>query len=346
MSFALLLFRAEANDTSSSEELKKVIAAKARTLLEEGKYGEAIQYFNGMIVNYPDVAGSYYYLGLAHYGNNDVDSAEKNFKKAIELDPYYPDAFYHLALIEFRRGNNPKVVEYLNEVTSLDNTFQSAYYNKGVVFLAMDIPKRAMKEFAYSLYLDPTDANSLAGILNAAERLNMLEKETLERSGNMEFSSTSPDRDNGTEDADVPNEADQLNKAMRIEVITESGYKELDRASASEISVESTPNINGACEIIFDSPADLDNRTLRFKIKGAKGAETVSVLVRDDQAKRSPFMYLSDITPVWKAYSIELKGMAGNINLSHVDMIRFELLFPESSADEKQTVTFADITIE
>jgi len=156
------------------EEIWKKAVAKGKLYLEGKLYDDAIAYFSNLKRMYPDAPFLHYYLGLAYYLKDDLENAEKNLKKTIEIDLYGARAYYYLALIEHKKGNDKKVVEYLDEVTLLDETFQGAYYNKGVTFLSLGEPERAAKEFAYALHLSPIDYLSFAGFLQAYAGMDLI----------------------------------------------------------------------------------------------------------------------------------------------------------------------------
>lgn len=177
-------------------DVNQEVMEKARGYLEASRYTDAITYLKAIIAKHPKISLAYYYLGVAYYGNDDPDNAEYNLKKAIELNPYYPEAFYHLALIEYKKQDYKQVLEYLNEVTSLDNTFQVAFYNKGVIYLLLDKPKRAIKEFAYAVYLNPDDNSSLIGLLEASSKLKLITLQKSDIDGNVKIGYTSTEKEN------------------------------------------------------------------------------------------------------------------------------------------------------
>ena len=190
----------EDSSLSDSDEIWTEIISNGKFYIENGLYDEAIEYFTEVSLEYPSAPEAHYYLGLACYAKGDFENAEKNLKKTVELNPYHAKSYYHLSLIEHIKGNNEKVVEYLNEVTLLDNTFRKAYCNKGVTYLEMDMPHRAAREFAYSLYLEPADFPSFAGFLEACTRLNIVEIDgkTDEKSGRIKFVVNEPSSRSGT----------------------------------------------------------------------------------------------------------------------------------------------------
>ena len=56
-------------------------------LFEAGELGKANDFFEKFVDKNPENPEGFYYLGRISYRKNDLKEAEKNFKKAIELDP-------------------------------------------------------------------------------------------------------------------------------------------------------------------------------------------------------------------------------------------------------------------
>ncbi|MFH1354820.1 MAG: tetratricopeptide repeat protein [Candidatus Omnitrophota bacterium] len=63
--------------------------------------------------------GSFYLLAPALAGG-DLDKAEQYYKKAIELDPLFPDVYVRLAQFHKRKGDNGKYRAYLDNALKID----------------------------------------------------------------------------------------------------------------------------------------------------------------------------------------------------------------------------------
>lgn len=108
------------------------LAELANAYLCLGEYDKAIEYFqraqeNRMVVagdqgdeengprEYPDFNSM---IGLAYFRKGDLDNAEKYFKQGLEANRLDKLAHFHLGVIEFKRGNYLKAVEYFKFVAS------------------------------------------------------------------------------------------------------------------------------------------------------------------------------------------------------------------------------------
>lgn len=104
----------------------------------------SIEHFREATALYPWNASLHYCLGYSYYKGRDYDKAEKSFLRTVELDPLFAEAYFYLAVIEKKQGNDARVIEYLDKVTDLNRPFKSAYFNKGVTYLDMDMPVEAI----------------------------------------------------------------------------------------------------------------------------------------------------------------------------------------------------------
>jgi len=331
--------------TMNIDDLKDEIAAKAEYYLDQGRYDEAVEYFKKLSEEYPRIPYPYYYMGLAYYKKGDGTNAEKNLLKCIDLEPYYPEAYYHLSLIEYQKGNRKKVIEYLNEVTALDNTFQNAYYNRGVIFLLMDQPRRAFKDFSYALYLDPADKGAFVGLMQAAQKLSIVEM--TEQDGDGKVRITVP-KTGETPKPDMGGVSETKGQAagtgMEISVSDNAGSKTVINDASKDTEISMIGGNKKYMEINFKGAANLIGKNLYIKIKGAKKNERVNISIRDFSTKKASY-YISEITTDWKTFVIDLGRTFKGIDLAKAECIKIELMSPESITSEDSTVTIKDIEI-
>jgi len=334
-----------------NDQALREIRTMGRLYLETGLYDDAIKYFSNILSKQPRLYYAFYGKGLAYYGKGEMDNAESALLKAVEINPYYAEAYYHLALVEHRRGNSEKIIEYLNMVSSLDNTFQRAYYNKGVTYLKLDMLEEAMKEFSYALYLEPKDLASINGLLECCERLDYFEvdRESAKDTVKVIF----PDYAKFP----MPNVSDSMmysdkpDKIYGTYLFSSMGKKEIEMIKGEPIELRRAEGVNSALEISFHKPNDLHNKLLGFQIKGALGNEKMSVLLRDRDTKRSPMFHVNDIGREWKPFALNLENIAYNIDLGNVEHIKFEIISSENkenipSEDESvPTILIKDIEI-
>jgi tetratricopeptide (TPR) repeat protein len=77
----------------------------ARLNLVEGRAAKAVVDLERLSKSYPRVPQVPYYLGVAHFSNQDVGRAIASLNEAVALDPNYADAVLLLADLNIKKGN-------------------------------------------------------------------------------------------------------------------------------------------------------------------------------------------------------------------------------------------------
>ena len=68
---------------------------------EAGKHAEAVKTMDVLIEKKPAYSKAYFQRGRAYQGTKDYLKAEKDYEKAINLDPKNPKAHYNFATLKF-----------------------------------------------------------------------------------------------------------------------------------------------------------------------------------------------------------------------------------------------------
>ena len=88
-------------------------------LMAEGNPEEAVKYFNAALEYNNTRAEPYLNIGVTHFNKQDYDRALFYFMKASEIEPNFPNSYYHLRETYFRKGNQEKANEYNSIFNSL-----------------------------------------------------------------------------------------------------------------------------------------------------------------------------------------------------------------------------------
>ena len=70
----------------------------------------------------------YNIIGLCHYRQKLFDEAKKNYEYAININYYFVQPRYHLAVLYVAQNNRNKAIECLNECIKIDRTYQPALH--------------------------------------------------------------------------------------------------------------------------------------------------------------------------------------------------------------------------
>lgn len=69
----------------------------------------------------PDIDSAHYLLGYCEYYRGNLDEALAQYKRSIDLDPYFFWSYYNLGVIYFRQGDFLNSAEVLSRAFSLKN---------------------------------------------------------------------------------------------------------------------------------------------------------------------------------------------------------------------------------
>ena len=95
-------------------------------MLQSGKNSNAISYLNQSLPLDTHSSQTYFILGAAYETIKDFPQAEKNFNKALELYPYYAEAYYGLAKINFDLNKFEDSNNYVKRSLSINPIYSPA----------------------------------------------------------------------------------------------------------------------------------------------------------------------------------------------------------------------------
>jgi len=128
-------------------------------LCQRGKIDDSIRYFMAAIKNplYTTPEKSYLNAGICARKKSDDAEAEEFLLKAFKLQPRQPQALFHLADINFKRGNYGESRKFINQF------FQTAAPTPESLWLGIRIERRLgnrSDEASYSLQMRKTFPDS------------------------------------------------------------------------------------------------------------------------------------------------------------------------------------------
>lgn len=84
--------------------------------------------FVGFIVKAQNTAQDYFYQGEIKSGYFDAEGAIADYKKAIELDANYTEAYFKIGLIYYDKHNFEEAISYFDKAINIDNSHVNSYY--------------------------------------------------------------------------------------------------------------------------------------------------------------------------------------------------------------------------
>jgi len=114
----------------------------------------------------------YYTLGRYYDGSRDWEPAERAYRRALAIDPDYPDALDALGVLLGRTGRAGEAEALLRRAVTLAPERASLRNNLGYLLLANGRPAEAERELAASVAADGNDAVAQANLRVARARLD------------------------------------------------------------------------------------------------------------------------------------------------------------------------------
>jgi tetratricopeptide (TPR) repeat protein len=143
----------------------KAAYAEAAALANAGKYDESIAKFNEVIAQVPKCTECYAGIGMAAREKKDYAAAETAYKKAIEIDPNYIEAYSGLANIYNDQKKFAEAKAMSDEANKRVSTAGGGgnadmLYNAGVISWNANDFAKAGEQFSAAIAANPNHAES------------------------------------------------------------------------------------------------------------------------------------------------------------------------------------------
>jgi predicted Zn-dependent protease len=126
-----------------------------------GQYDEAVKAFKGYTGTKPENPWGHYMLGLSAWKSKDLDQAEGEFLKVIELDPSHLKSRLNLARVYLDKGELDKSMEQIESVLKVDSFNVEGFRLLGRVSEEQDKLVEAEQAYRQALKLDGQDSWSM-----------------------------------------------------------------------------------------------------------------------------------------------------------------------------------------
>ena len=137
------------------------------SLLSSGKFTEAKKEVNNQIINFPNSSILFNILGAIHAGQNQLEKAIENYKKAIKINPNYAQAYNNLGITLQKLKKISLAINNYKKAIDLRNDFPEALNNLGNATWEMNKSKDCLVYFEKAIKINPNYAeafNSLGSI--------------------------------------------------------------------------------------------------------------------------------------------------------------------------------------
>lgn len=134
----------------SEEELSQ----KSRSLMDEGKYAEAVGFLDRLLEKNPENASAYNMRGVAYLEQGNREDALSDFNQAIRYDSVSYKPLFNRANIYRLNRQFPEALQDYNQVVRKEPTLADVYINRSAVFYEMGSYSQALKDLEVALGLD------------------------------------------------------------------------------------------------------------------------------------------------------------------------------------------------
>jgi len=124
---------------------------RADILMARKMYREAIEVYKECPL---DSAIIWNKIGIAYHQMLQLDTARKNYEKAIKLNPHYSEAINNLGTVYYAHKNFRKAITYYKRALKVSPESASVYSNLGTAYFARKKYKEAADAYQTALSLD------------------------------------------------------------------------------------------------------------------------------------------------------------------------------------------------
>lgn len=148
-------------DKASKRERLYIYATKA---IEEGDIEQAERIFNELLRRFPQEKLGHYQLGVAYFEHGRLEKAIGSFKMAIQLDPYYKEAYNYLAYCYAFLKDFENSLLAINTYIATAPDEPNPYDTKGDIYSIQGHLDKAIESYKAALKRNPEFHGSQIGL--------------------------------------------------------------------------------------------------------------------------------------------------------------------------------------
>ncbi len=108
--------------------------ARAISLMQTNKNSSAIRAFTSLTQNYPQFAGPHVNLGLIYFHAKQYSKAQKEFDKALALNPNNAVSHNHIGIIQRKNGKFKEALKSYQLAIRSNPDYANAHLNIGILY--------------------------------------------------------------------------------------------------------------------------------------------------------------------------------------------------------------------
>lgn len=159
------------------DKLSSAYYNKGNALAAMGKMHDAINSYNDcLFCNSEENAEIYCCLGECYEQLNNDSLAIDNYRRAIELDSEFSDAWYGLAMVAYKKNNYDDCLKTLKKALYIQPDNSDYWFSLGNLYSQTEDQKKAVEAFKKAIELNPEDFESWINLSDLYFKKNMLTK--------------------------------------------------------------------------------------------------------------------------------------------------------------------------
>ena len=165
-------------DTSADPQGSSVGAAiqRARALIVQGKYPEALSELNAAVALNPDSEPAYGWRGYVFNRMGRYTEAIPDFDKALSIRPTSARVLTNRGNAYYGLKDNGRGLADLNAATEIDPSLANPYAARGLIYSDMGEQDRALSELNKAIQLDPNLPSSYSNLGSVYNKLQQYDK--------------------------------------------------------------------------------------------------------------------------------------------------------------------------
>ncbi|MFQ5952367.1 MAG: tetratricopeptide repeat protein [Candidatus Omnitrophota bacterium] len=152
---------------------------KALAYLKKGKKVQSLDIMDEFAKYNKQSPRTWYLKGRLTLAAGNTDEAERDFKKAVSINPDYENGYLGLALVAFAKGEQQKGTELLERAAEINPGYSDAFLLLTAAYLRSDEREKAFAAAKKAKEINPYDYNSIINLGTAYTRRGDLQKGAL-----------------------------------------------------------------------------------------------------------------------------------------------------------------------
>jgi tetratricopeptide (TPR) repeat protein len=124
-------------------------------LFQQEKYKEALQEYQRVLAENPELYLAYERIGLCHSKLDDLDNAIIAFKSMLAKEPKSRESLINLGVVYFQKGEAEEGMKYLNQLDAKSLENPDIFYNVGLILFKKRKIDMAIDYFNKCITIDP-----------------------------------------------------------------------------------------------------------------------------------------------------------------------------------------------